>query len=192
MPDRLYVSYWVRGATVMNMLRHVEKALAVFPFSKLTNVEPVLRIYAVSYSETPVLEAALPNPPEPAAIVEAARDFELDDACVQVETFWDLWDFDTEWAMRPSRVLLEWFGPGFRDAERGETARVDFGLESRFLPDGDRSSLAMVRGNVQSLLRLVHDLDEALPVEKRLLWSESGDNFAGKLGAALETAEPQP
>jgi hypothetical protein len=189
MPDRLYVSYWLRGATVMNMLRHFEKALSVFPFSKLTKVEPVLRIYAVSYSETPVLETALPSPPDPAAMVEAARDFQLDDSCLQVETFWDLWEFENDWAMRPARVLIEWFGPGFRDTEREENARLDFGLESRFLPTGQRSGLPMVRANVQSLLRLVHDIDGALPVENRLLWSESSENFAQKLSAALESAE---
>jgi hypothetical protein len=44
---------------------------------------------------------------------------------------------------------------------------------------------------VQSLLRLVHDLEEKLSVERRLLWSESGENFAEKLRESLQSLEIQ-
>jgi hypothetical protein len=48
----------------------------------------------------------------------------------------------------------------------------------------------VIQSNIKSLLKLVHDLDDALPVETRLLWSESGENFAEKLHQALTaTAE---
>jgi hypothetical protein len=43
----------------------------------------------------------------------------------------------------------------------------------------------MVQSNIKSLLKLVHDLDDALPVETRRLWSESGENFSEKLHQAL-------
>jgi hypothetical protein len=43
----------------------------------------------------------------------------------------------------------------------------------------------MVQSNIKSLLKLVHDLDDALPVETRRLWSESGENFSDKLHQAL-------
>ena len=33
MADRLFLSYTLRGFTGMNMLRHFEKMLRVFPFS---------------------------------------------------------------------------------------------------------------------------------------------------------------
>jgi hypothetical protein len=47
----------------------------------------------------------------------------------------------------------------------------------------------MIQSNIQSLLKLVHDLDDALPVETRRLWSESGDNFSDKLHQALAASE---
>ena len=43
----------------------------------------------------------------------------------------------------------------------------------------------MVRSNIRSLLHLVHTLDDALAVDRRQLWSESGVNFAERLQSAL-------
>ena len=43
----------------------------------------------------------------------------------------------------------------------------------------------MIQFNIKSLLKLVHDLDDALPTETRLLWSESCENFSEKLHQAL-------
>jgi hypothetical protein len=42
---------------------------------------------------------------------------------------------------------------------------------------------ADVRGreNLQQLVEFVHRLDEILPVERRLLWCESGENLAQKV-----------
>jgi hypothetical protein len=36
---------------------------------------------------------------------------------------------------------------------------------------------------VKSLLKLVNDLEQALPVDRRLLWTDSGDNFGMRLAA---------
>jgi hypothetical protein len=189
MADQLYLSYWLRGFTPLNMLRQFEKTLLKFPFSTLAKVEPVLRVYAVSFAETPVLEAAFPNPPDPAVMMAAAREFENDDCCFQVETFWDLWAWDQDWSLQPARVFLACFAPGFEDSEEGENIRIDFGLEDRFLPSPHAGGVPMVRANVQSLLRLVHDIDDALPVERRQLRSESGANFAERLQNALRETE---
>jgi hypothetical protein len=188
MADQLYVSYWLRGFTTMNMLQQFERTVSKFPFSKLTKAEPVLRVYAVSFGEAPVLETAFPNPPDPAAIGASAREFLHNDTCVQLEAAWDLWLHDTDWKLQPSRVLIESYAPDFEDAERDENLRIELGLDSKFLPSPEREALPMIRANIQSLLRLVHDLDDTLPVERRLLWSESGDNFAARLEAALRPA----
>jgi len=184
MADRLYVAYWLRGFTTANMLRHFETALTKFPFSKLGKAESLFRMYAVSFSEPPVLEMPVPPPPDAAALVAAGKEFLHDDVCVQLETLWDLWGRDPDWKLQPARVQLACFGPDFEDAPEGEDLRVDFGLETDFLPvDGD--GMRMIRANIQSLLRLVHDLDDVLPVERRQLRSESGENFAEKLEASL-------
>jgi hypothetical protein len=44
----------------------------------------------------------------------------------------------------------------------------------------------MARSNIRSLLHLVRELDGALNAESRKLWTESGENFAERLQAALE------
>lgn len=190
MADRLYASYWLRGFTPAKMLQHFETALRKFPFSQLAAAATVVRVYAVSFQEAPVLEVPLPAPPGVDGIVALSRDFLHDDACIQVETFWDLWSWDSEWKLQPARIQLECLGPAFEDAGEGENLRIDFGLEDQFLPSREKEGMAMIRANIQSVLRLVHDLDEALPVERRQLWSESGENFAEKLQATLRGADP--
>ena len=63
---------------------------------------------------------------------------------------------------------------------------IEFGIDAHFLPQPDMpDSLRMIQSNIKSLLKLVHDLDDALPVETRRLWSESGENFSEKLHQAL-------
>jgi hypothetical protein len=188
MADRLSVSYWLRGVTPANMLQHFETALREFPFSKLATAASVVRVYAVSYNEAAAFEAPLPTPSDVTGIVAAFRDFLHDDVCFQVETFWDLWWWDSDWRLHPARVQIACFGPAFEDAEEGENLRIDFGLEDQFLPSLHDGGMAMIRANIQSLLRLVQDWDETLPVERRQLWSESGENFAEKLQATLREA----
>ena len=48
-------------------------------------------------------------------------------------------------------------------------------------------SLRMGQSNLQSLLHLVGDLERALDLESRQVWSESGANFAEMLKQALGT-----
>jgi hypothetical protein len=72
------------------------------------------------------------------------------------------------------------------DAALGCALEIEFGIDANFLPQPDLpDSPHMIESNIKSLLKLVHDLDDALPVETRRLWSESGENFAEKLHQAL-------
>ena len=52
------------------------------------------------------------------------------------------------------------------------------------LPD----NMKMAQANIRSLLKLVHDVDTALQVDRRRLWSESGENFSERLQEALLAA----
>ena len=184
MPDQLYVSYWLRGFTGPNMLRHLDKALRLFPFSRL-KPGVALTVYAVRISEPAVFERVFPETPQVSDLVAAARDFLADDCAIEVEAAWDLWQYDEEWKLRPARVRLTCYGPRF-ESESDENLRIDFGLEDLFLPQTELPNhLVMVRSNIRSLLHLVHEIDSQLAVERRLLWSESGGNFADRLQAAL-------
>lgn len=189
MADQLYLSYLIRNFSSQTMLRYFDKVLQVFPFSRLANEPALLRIHALEYAEPPLLEQVLPEPVDPHAVIEACREFESSDCAYRLEAYWDLWRFEQDWEVAPVRIALCCYGPEFASGST-DNLRVEFGLDSQFLPqDGTAKTLYMVRSNIRSLLRFVHDADDALPVESRRLWSESGENFAGRLQSALEEAE---
>ena len=121
-------------------------------------------------------------------VLAAAKDFQNADSCYRLETWWDLWQFDADWKLTPSRAALVCFGPEF-EREDGSHLEIEFGIDAHFLPQPDiPGSLVTIQSNIKSLLKLVHDLDDALPVETRRLWSESGENFSEKLQQALQAA----
>jgi hypothetical protein len=168
------------------MLRHYERMLKLFPFSRLSKSPSVLRINAVSESEPPVHEQSFEHPPEPESIISAAKEFSTADCVVQLETRWDIWQFDKEWQLAPAGVTLACVGPEF-EADEHEHLRIDFGIDTHFLPQRDLpNNLFMARSNIRSLLHLVAELDRSLTVEHKRLWSESGENFAERLQASLE------
>lgn len=163
------------------MLRHFEKMLAVFPFSKLAERGPVLRVYVIEHAEPPAVEREFAPGVSKADMMAVAREFTQPDCCVEIDAAWDLWQYDGDWRLRPAVVTLSCFGPGF-ESGNGEQLRIDFGLESRFLPEKQiEGSLRMGQSNLRSLLHLVSEVEKALPLESRQLWSESGANFADLL-----------
>jgi hypothetical protein len=211
MADQLYLSYWLRNFSEPTMLRHYEQLLGLFPFSRLTQQPSTFKVTAVDYSEPAVLEVPYPPPVPMEDILAAAKDFQNADSCYRLETWWDLWHFAGEWKLEPTRVALSCFGPefdqglaGFHPAQQtGVTEfpgfagnavgncglEIEFGIDANFLPQPELpDSPRVIQSNIKSLLKLVHDLDDALPVETRRLWSESGENFAEKLHQALTAA----
>jgi len=210
MADQLFLSYWLRNYNDTTMLRNYEKLLRLFPFSKLTRQPSTFKVMAVDANEPVVAEVPYSPPVPIEAILGVAKDFQNADSCYRLETWWDLWQFEDQWKLAPARVALCCFGPEFnqspsgtpvpRDASRtpviefpgdhdagiGCALEIEFGLDAHFLPQPDLpDSPRLIESNIKSLLKLVHDLDDALPVETRRLWSESGENFAEKLHQAL-------
>lgn len=187
MADQLYLSYWLRNYSALNMLRHYERLLQIFPYSRLARHASTFKVLAVNVQEPPVLEVPFPPPLAVEPVIAAARDFQNDDTCYRLETWWDLWQYDTDWSLTPSRVALCAFAPQF-ERDGGEHLQIEFGIDAHFLPQPEApNSIAMVQSNIKSLLKLVHDLDDALPAETRKLWSESGENFSDKLQQALSS-----
>lgn len=185
MSDRLYLSCWVRGFKETNMLRHFETLLGVFPFSKLSQRGPVLRVYALEHAEPPLIEKEFPAPIDSAALIASAREFMHEDCGSEVDAFWDLWQFDQEWKLAPAAATVLCSGPGFEN-EIGDHLRIEFGRDARFLPmNGVEGSLRMGQSNLRSLLHLVSEVERVLPLEKRQLWSESGANFADLLAETI-------
>jgi hypothetical protein len=187
MADHLYLSYWIRGFSAMSMIRHFDRTLRQFPFSPVNPASSVLRIEAVAASEPPLLEHPFTDPVDVDQVVEAARDFQHADCAYIFESWWGLWQLGVEWELRPSKVSIALYGPQYADtpAEPGdepEHIRIDFGLDSQYLPQPHiPNSAYYVQSNLKGLLHLVHSLDEVLTYDRRQLWSESGENFADKL-----------
>ena len=185
MADQLYLSYWLRNYSEQNMLRHYEKLLKLFPFSRLARQPSTFRVLAVDFNQPPLLEIPFPPPLSIEQVMAAAKDFQNADCCYRLESWWDLWQFEAKWELLPARVALSCFGLEF-EKENDAHLDVEFGIDAHFLPQPEiPNSVRMIQSNIKSLLKLVHDLDDALPVENRRLWSESGENFSEKLHQAL-------
>jgi hypothetical protein len=208
MADQLYLSYWLRNFSETTMLRHYEKMLRLFPYSRLATQASTFKVIAVDYNEPVLVEIPYPPPVPIDSILAVAKDFQSADCCYRLETWWDLWHFTDQWKLGPTRVSLCCFGPEFdqgsagihpeqagavtefpgtsANAAPGSALEIEFGIDANFLPQPALpDSPRMVQSNIKSLLKLVHDLDDGLPAEKRLLWSESGENFSEKLHHAL-------
>ncbi len=192
MTDQLYLSLWLPEALASWRTRYFEKLLTIFPFSQREQPQSTLTIQALSVTEPPLLERAINGPVQIAEILEVLRDYSGPDIAYQLETWWDLWQYNgEEWEIAPTRILLCAFGTGFDNGsslatEEQEDLRIDFGVDTMFLPDPNlRGSGRLIESNIKSLLRLVQQVEEALPVEKRILETESGENFAEKLTQTL-------
>lgn len=184
MSDRLYLSCWVRGFDESNMLKHYSKLLSVFPFSKLAKSTQTVRVYAVEYAEPPAGEKPFEMTAAQADILDAAKDFMRADCACDLETWWDLWQHEGEWKLAPSGVTISVLGPEF-DNEDDDNLRIDLGLDAKFLPQpGVEASLRFQQSNLRSLLHLSSEIEKALPLSRRHLWSESGANFAELLAQA--------
>jgi hypothetical protein len=187
-PDRLYLSSWIPGFNDSNMLRHFGRLLSLFPYSKLAKRGPVVRVYALEHTEPPLFEREFTPAADPKDLLESVREFMQADCTCEVDAAWDLWDHDgTEWKLAPVPVTLICFGPQF-DNELGDQLRIEFGLDSRFLPvRGVEGALRIGQSNIRSLLHLVEEIDRVMKPERRTIWSESGANFAEVLRGALGT-----
>jgi hypothetical protein len=185
MADRLYLSYWLRGFTVQNMLRHYEKMLRLFPYSRLLSGASVFKVIPVAYSEPARIEETVVMPDGAGEALSSAKGFLDADSCYRLETWWDLWQYENEtWQLAPSAVVLTCYGPEFQDAEGN--LEIEFGIDALFLPQaGLPNNVKMAQSNIKSLLKLVHDLDDALTADQRRLWTEAGENFAERLQVAL-------
>ena len=175
----------------MNMTRHFERMLSNFPFSPQNPANTVLRVQAVSSEEPDIRENVFPDPVDVSAIGIVMQEVASADSCLQVEGFWGLWQYDTDWKLTPSPVTLLCFGQEFAGYELAdgtrENLRIEFGLESQFLVRPELPNSAyFAQSNLKGLLQLSHVLDQTLAVEKRKLWSESGENFADRFKAFLQ------
>jgi hypothetical protein len=186
--DQLYLSIWLERGSHAKRLKHFETLLRLFPFSQRPQGQTTVSVQAVDSTEPPLLERPMNGPIDVEDVLEILHDYTGDDVAQRVESFWDLWQFiDENWALAPARVALICQGPEFdnntEDAVQDqEQLRIEFGVDINYLPQPEiAGSARLTESNLRSLLRLVHELDSTLPVKKRRLETESGENFAERL-----------
>jgi hypothetical protein len=196
--DQLSLSIWLERGSQANRLKYFEKLLRLFPFSQRTEQgQSTVSVQAVSATEPPLLENPMNGPIDVNEVLAVIADFHGDDIAYSVESWWDLWQFDRDWKLAPARVELACFGPEFdngteREVGEQEDLRIDFGVDSHYLPMPEiLGSSRMTESNIKSMLRLVHELDSVLPVAKRKLETESGENFADRLQHMLSGSRMQ-
>ena len=189
--DQLFLCIWLDRHAQTDRLRYYRKLLSLFPFSQREQPQSTVSIQAIDDTEPPLLEKAMNGPVDLAQIEPIFSEYKGEDIAFEVESWWDLWQFDGDWKLKPTRVSLSCFGRQFDNgtdhaADEQEDLRIDFGVDSTFLPDPDiPASARLIESNIKSLLRLVHDVGSALPTRKRLLATESGENFAERLQETL-------
>lgn len=188
--DQLYLSLWLNRPNRPTRLRHFEQLLKLFPFSQREQPQSTISVLAIDSTQPPLFEQAVNGPLDPEALVPVFRDYEGDDIAYRVESWWDLWQFESGDAkLGPARVALCCFGPEFDDGSGAgqEDLRIDFGVDTNFLPQPDvPGSAKFIESNIKSLLRLVHEVESSLPVARRRLETESGENFADRLQHVLK------
>jgi hypothetical protein len=192
MTDQLSLSIWLGPGRREPQRERFESMLRLFPFSQRdTQPQTSVIIRAIDSTEPPLLERPMNGPASTDEIVGVLNDYSGNDIAYEVQSYWDLWQFDRDWKLSPSRVLLSSFGPQFDNCSSEvaidqEDLRIDFGVDTHFLPQPEITGGArLVESNIKSLLRLVHEIENQLPVQKRLLSSESGENFADRLQRIL-------
>jgi hypothetical protein len=186
--DQLYLSIWLPGTLSNWRTRYFEKMLSLVPFSQREQPQSTLIIQGVSATEPALLERPMNGPVPLSEVSEVLRDFQGDDVAYHFESWWDLWKYSgQDWEIKPVRIDLYCFGSEFDNGaslstSQQEDLRIDFGVDTLFLPDPSLTgSGRLVESNVKSLLKLVHDVEDELPLERRTLETESGENFADKL-----------
>ena len=185
MADPLFLSVWLTGYSPLALTVYFQRVLEAFPYSKL-KLGSVLRVYAVSFQEVPVFEGFIDTEMDAAEAAAIVQEFVHDDCCIQLETKWDLYQWEAGWELKPMRACIEVYGPHFeRDVlnplGEAEPICIDLGPEATFLPEPQSDQLLPVQSNIRSILHFADDLQGALAVEQRLLWSETEDNFAERL-----------
>jgi hypothetical protein len=190
MADPLFLSFWLNGFSPLALPLYFRKTLDVFPFSTLSPGS-ILRVYAVSFQEVPVFEGFIDQHVDTQEATSIVQEFLHEDCCFQLETRWDIWQWDEDWSLRPARARIEVCGPKFEPDVIGPTGeaehvRIDLGWEDLFLPAPKSDQLRPVQSNIRSIVHLATDIEATLSVRNRLLWSENEDNFADRLAILLD------
>ena len=181
------------------MLRYWKRALGEFPASASAPGIQSFAIYPFRWSETPVLQQTFGEGADMDHVVGLAREFLHEDYAYEAQLNWNRWvqkprEVSGRRHRIPAAVSLVCLGPEFdrEGLEQHCDLQINFGLDSAFLPTEEEWALSgagpnrdlaslWMRENVRQLWGFVRQLEKKLPLAKKLLWCESGENLAEKI-----------
>ncbi len=110
MTDQLSLSIWLDRHSRPARIRHFEKLLRLFPFSQRDQPQSIFSIHAVNSTEPPLLERPLNGPVDITDLMAALADYQGEDIAYGLESWWDLWQFDSDWNLAPAAcgTILLW------------------------------------------------------------------------------------
>ena len=188
---------------MQTMLTYWQQAIEEFPASSEAPGVRSLTVYPLNWSEAPAVEQAFEEGIGATEALERARDFLHADCAYEAQMSWELWTpkpldsledgEDSDWERKPQEVSITCLGPEFDRESPDEHGHleINFGPESNFLPpeewdlDPEERQLVMegpqMRENIETLVHYARRLEQILPVARRRLWCESGDDLAEQI-----------
>ena len=196
MPDRLFLSVWLKEYDEERALTALEKTLEAFPYSPAVPGVRSVSVHPLDWSEPVAMEEEFAEGAEAAYAMELAAEFKNPDCAYQATAFWDLWEFRQNggaggWRQIPHAVKIIAYGPQFEGRQERGHLELDLGLETPFLAEEEPIAFASdyrerIQANIQKLVELVRALSGRLPTRRRLLWTESGESFVEKIERSFE------
>lgn len=198
MPDLLYLNLWLRNFEAQTMLTYWRRAIEVFPCSPEAPGVRAFAVYPLDWNQTPTMEDHFVDGGSAEETFQLAQEFLHSDCAYEARMSWDLWlpkseDPSDGWERKEQGVAILCLGSQF-DREGEEDAghlEINFGPEANFLPpelwdlDPEEKQEAMagpqLRENIEKLVSYARVLEQALPVERRRLWSESGNDLPNQI-----------
>jgi len=195
--DPLYLSLWFPNFEVEDMLPHALAVMRQFDFSVQKPGITYLALHPVSWNEPTILERRFDPGISPEEAVLIASDLLHEDYAYVFEAAWDLWIFAEEqkqWRLQPSPARFAVHGLEFEEETYHQEGhlQVDFGFDSLFLQEEVQitpEAEQRLRANVQKLVDFTGKVEKRSEASRRLLWSESDENFAQKLIARLQRVQ---
>ena len=170
MADRLFISLWLKQWDEDLVLESFHKLLEIFPYSARRPGVQMVTVQPVDWAEPPTFEQHFPEGASAVEVLEAVEQFHHSDCAYQAVAWWDAGEELVE-------VKMIAYGPDFEGSDDGEGhIELDLGPDIPY-----RAS----RENLTKLVFLMHELPKKLPLRKRLLWSESGEDVSELLAKTI-------
>ncbi len=180
------------------MLPYWRRAIEGFPASSESPGVRALAVYPLNWNQTATVEDTFLNGGSAEEALQLAQEFLHADCAYEAKLCWDLWlprseDPSDGWERRPQRVSIACLGDQFRRDEEEDSGHmeINFGPEANFLPpelwglDAEEKQEAMagaqLRENIEEMVSYAQALEHSLPVVRRRLWCESGNDLPNRI-----------